>query len=108
MKGDATNFIFFADETWFCTRALILAHVGVNQIYCIEKHVSINPRCMNTDAVECFFGDSRQFIGGSTNKMTAKGMGHAATKSSACSNGRHYVHGNNKTAHGALVRQEKF
>ena len=54
VKGDASEFNFFADETWFCIRALILAHVGTIQIYCIEKRVCINPRCMNTDAVEWF------------------------------------------------------
>ena len=62
---------------------------------------------MNTDAVEHFFGDARQFIGGSTDKMSARGMGYAAAKSTACNNGRHNVHGNNKTAQ-HLNRQSKF
>ena len=63
---------------------------------------------MNTDAVEWFSRDAHQFVGGSTNKMSAKGMGQAATKADACSNGRHAVHGNNKAAHDALVRQNKW
>ena len=108
LAEDATEFNFFADETWFCIKALLLAHVGAIQIYCVEKRVSINPKTMNTDAVEWFFGDVRQFIPGSTNKVNAKGMSHGATKSSACSRGRHIVHGNNKKAADALIRPTKF
>ena len=107
LSEDATEFNFFADETWFCIRALILAHVGAISIYCVLKRVSINPKKMNTDAVEWFFGDVRQFIPGSTNKVGAKGMGHGASKASACTNGRHLVHGNNKKAADALCRPKK-
>ena len=75
----------------------------------VLKRVSINPKKMNTDAVEWFFGDVRQFIPGSTSKVSApKGMGHRATKASACTNGRHLVHGNNKKAADALCRPKKF
>ena len=34
-KGEATEYNFFADETWFCIRSLLLAHAGAIQIYCI-------------------------------------------------------------------------
>ena len=54
MKGDATNFIFFANETWFCTRALMLAHVAEIQLFCINMKVSINPGVMNTNKIEHF------------------------------------------------------
>ena len=62
---------FFAEETWFRIRALILTHVCVIEICCIQKHVSVNPRSMNTDTVERTFGDKRQMVGGSHNKLTA-------------------------------------
>ena len=52
------NAIFFY-ETWFCIQALILAHVGAIQLYCVEEGESINPRSMNTDVIEWFFGDGR-------------------------------------------------
>ena len=80
--------------------------MGAIQIFCIEKNFSINPRSMNTDAVEHFLGDARKMNSGRTDKVNAKGMGHAASKASACNKGRHYVHGNNNTAH--LNRQKRF
>ncbi len=36
-KEKATEYNFFAAETWFCIRALILAHVCVIEIFCIKK-----------------------------------------------------------------------
>ena len=53
---------------------------------------------MNTDVVECFFGDGRQMVGGSTNKMTLRQCGHAGFKAGAFSAGQHGVVGNNRTA----------
>ena len=57
-KGDADEYIVFADETWLCILALILAHVGAIQIYCTGKNFSINPRSVNTDNVELSFRDA--------------------------------------------------
>lgn len=57
--GEAMEFNFFAKETWFCIRALLLSHVTAIQIYCIEKHEKINPRSMNTDAVVNHFANAR-------------------------------------------------
>ena len=48
----ATEFIFFADETWFCIKSLLLAHITVIQIYCVSKGQCVSPRTMNTDTVE--------------------------------------------------------
>ena len=56
----------------------------------------INPRCMNTDAVEWFFCDALQSIGGSANSVTPRGMYAAGTKSAAYQNGQHKLVGNNK------------
>jgi hypothetical protein len=50
----ATEYNFFANETWFCIKPLLLAHITVAQIYCVMKGESISPRTMNTDTVECF------------------------------------------------------
>ncbi len=54
----ATEYIFFANETWFCIKSLLLGHVMVMHIYCLIKGKSISPRTMNTDTVEWFFGDA--------------------------------------------------
>ncbi|EJK46778.1 hypothetical protein THAOC_34538 [Thalassiosira oceanica] len=59
---EATEYNFFADETWFCLRALILVHVALIQEYCIKKKVSINPKSLNTDVCEWFFGNGRQMV----------------------------------------------
>ena len=107
LQGVATEYKFFANETWFCIKALLLAHVGAILLFCIDMKVSINPRVMNTDKVEHFSGDDRQFIGGSTEKMSARGLRYAAARLTACNNGRHNVHGNNKTAK-HLNRQKRF
>jgi hypothetical protein len=73
----ATEYNFFANKTWFCIKSLLLAHITVIQIYCVMKGESISPRTMNTDTVEWFFGDARQMVGGSTNKLTAAGFDRA-------------------------------
>ena len=107
-KGDATEFNFFADETWFCIRALLLSHIAAIQIYCIEKGVSINPKSMNTDVVEWFFGDARQMVGGSTNKMTANQMNRAGKKANAFTAGKHNMVGNNATVDNHFGRNRKY
>jgi hypothetical protein len=62
-----TEYIFFAEETWFCIKSLLLAHITVIQIYCVSKGKSISSQTMNTDTVGWFFGDAWQMVGGSTN-----------------------------------------
>jgi hypothetical protein len=39
----ATEYIFFADETWFCIKSLLLGHVAVMHIYFVIKGKSISP-----------------------------------------------------------------
>ena len=51
-KGEATEFNLFTDETFFCICALILAHVSMIEIYCIQRNEEIRPRIMNTYTVE--------------------------------------------------------
>ncbi len=51
----ATEYNFFANETWFCIKLLLLGHVAVMHIYCVIKGKSISPRTMNTDTVEWVF-----------------------------------------------------
>jgi hypothetical protein len=38
----ATKLIFFANETWFCIKSLLLRHVTVISIYCVIKGKSIS------------------------------------------------------------------
>ena len=78
----ATEYNIFANETWFCIKLLLQAHSTVIQIYCVMKGESICPRTMNTDTMEWFFGDARQMVGGSTNKLTAAGFDQADKKAS--------------------------
>ena len=52
LKEGGNGIHFFADETWLCIRALILAHVCVIKIFCVKKNVSGNLWSMSTDTVE--------------------------------------------------------
>lgn len=97
-KGEADEYNFFAPETWFCIRALLLGHIAVIQYYCLDRGESINPSSMNTDVVEWFFGDARQMMGGSTNKLNALGFNRADQKSNAFNAAKSNLVGNN--AHG--------
>ena len=107
-NGEATEFNFFAQETWFGIRSLILAHVCAIQMYSVQNGQKVNPRSMNTDVVEWFFGDGRQMVGGSTNKMTARQWNHAGFKAAAFNAGKHGLVGNNKTGVNMFDRHYKF
>jgi hypothetical protein len=76
----ASEYIFFADETWFCIKSLLLGHITAIEIFCIQNGEKINPRSMNTDTVEWHFGNARQMVGRSTNKLTAAGFDNADKK----------------------------
>ncbi len=106
-EGEATEYNFFADETWFCIRSLLLAHVATMQVYCIEKGEKINPLSMTTDQVEWFFGNARQMNGGSTNKMTGRGMKHSVKKVNAANAAKYRIVGNNATGAKILERQKR-
>ncbi|KAL7533595.1 hypothetical protein ACHAXR_005333 [Thalassiosira sp. AJA248-18] len=107
-KKEATEYNFFADETWFCIRSLLLAHVAAIEIYCVRKSVSINPSSMNTDTVEWFFGDARTMLDGSTNKLPVLGFNHADTKQSAFNAARCNLQGNNATGENIFGRKNFF
>ena len=102
----ASEYNFFADETWFCIKALIFSHVSAVQIYCVERGVSINPRAMNTNTVEWFFGDARQMVGGATNKMTAGAMNSAGKKAQAHNAAKMDIVGNNATGENLFGREK--
>ena len=106
-SDDADEYNFFARETWFCLRALILGHVALIQKYCVEMNEEINPKSVNTDICEWFFGDGRQMVGGSTNKLTARGWNNADYKAGAFNAGRHgLAKGNNASGENAFKRQK--
>lgn len=107
-KEKATEYNFFAEETWFCIRALILAHVCVIEIFCINKNVCVNPRSMNTDTVEWTFGDERQMVGGSHNKLTALGFDRGDKKSNAFNAAKCRLVGNNKDGENFFQRKRKY
>jgi hypothetical protein len=93
----ATEFNFFADETWFCIKVLLLGHVTAIDIFCAKNGERINPRTMNTDTVEWHFGNARQMVGGSTNKLTAAGFDNADKKASTFNAANMAIVGNNSS-----------
>ncbi len=80
----------------------------VMQIYCLIKGESISPRTMNTDTVEWFFGDARQMVGGSTNKLTAAGFDRADKKASTFDAVKFSLVGNNSTGENIFGRNKRF
>ena len=108
-KKHATDYIFFANETWFCIKSLLLlGHITVMHIYCVIKGESIIPQTMNTDRVEWFFGDARQMVGGSTNKLTAAGFDRADKKASTFNAAKLYLVSNNSTGDNIFGRNKRF
>ena len=77
-------------------------------ICCVIKGESISPRTMNTDTVECFFGDARQMCGGSTNKLTAAGFNRADKKASKFNAAKFSLVGNNSTGDNIFGRNKRF
>ncbi len=104
----ATEYIFLADETWFFIKSLLLGHVAVMNVNCVIKGESISPRTMNTDKVEWFFGDARQMVGGSTNKLTAAGFNHADKKARTFNAAKISLIGNNSTGDNIFGRNKRF
>ena len=45
--------------------------------------MQINPRVINTDAVERLFGDTRSMVGGATNKLRVKSANATDRKAGA-------------------------
>ena len=99
---------FFANETWFCIKSLLLGHVTVIQLCCVMKGESISPQTMNTDTVEWFFGDARQMVGGSSNKLTAAGFDRADKKASTFNYDKFSLVDNNSTGHNVFGRNKRF
>ena len=93
----ASEYIFFADETWFCIKSLLLGHITAIEIFCIQNGEKINPRSMNTDTVEWHFGNARQMVGRSTNKLTAAGFDNADKKASTFNAANMAIVGNNSS-----------
>ena len=72
------------------------------------KAKSISPRTMNTDTVEWFFGDARQMVGGSTNKLTAAGFDQADKKARTFNAAKFYPVGNNSPGANMFGRNKKI
>ena len=86
----------------------MLGHVTVIQLYCVMKGESISPQTMNTDTVEWFFGDARQMVGGSSNKLTAAGYDRADKKASTFNHANFSLVGNNSIGHNMFGRNKRF
>ena len=81
--------------------------MAARQKYCVEMNEEINPKSVNTDICEWFFGHGRQMVGGSTNKLTARGWNNADYKAGAFNAGRHgLAKGNNASGENAFKRQK--
>jgi hypothetical protein len=104
----ATAYNFFADETWFCIKSLLLGHVTVIQLYCVMKDESIIQKAMNTDTVEWFFGNARQMVGGSSNTLMAAGFDQADKKASMFNYAKFSLVVNNSTGHNMFGRNKRF
>jgi hypothetical protein len=61
---------------------------------------------MNTDTVEWFFGDARQMVGGSTNKLTAAGFDRADKKASTFNAAKFSLVGNNSAGANMFSRNK--
>ena len=77
-------------------------------IYCVIKGESISLRTMNTDMVEWFFGDARQMVGGSTNKLTMSGFDQAYKKASLVNATKFLLVGNNSTGVNIFGRNKNY
>jgi hypothetical protein len=73
----------------------LLGHVTAIDIFCAKDGERIDPRTMNTDTVEWHFGNARQMVGGSANKLTAAGFDNANKKASTFSTANMAIVGNN-------------
>ncbi len=64
---------------------------------------------MNTDTVKDFFGDARQMVGGSTNKLTAAGFDRADKKVSTFNAAKFVLLvGNNSTGGNMFGSNKRF
>jgi hypothetical protein len=72
------------------------------------KSESISPRTLNTDTVEWFFGNARQMVGGSSNKLSAAGFDQADKKASTFNLAKFSLVGNNSTGHNVFGRNKRF
>ena len=66
----------------------------------------INPRVINTDIVEWFFGDMRSMVGSATNKLRAKPAIAADRKAGMFNRGRHRVVGNKNSGTNSVKREQ--
>jgi hypothetical protein len=96
-KKHTLEYIFFADETWFCIISLLLGHVTAIKIFCVRNGKKINPQTMNVDTVEWHCGNARQMVGGSTNKLTAASFDNANKKASTFNMVNMAIAGNNSS-----------
>ena len=97
-RKERAEWNFFADDTWNCIQMLVMSHLVLIQIYCIEKGMKLVPRKLNTDPCENYFGNGRQMVGGSTHAMTTSQWGHADAKAGLAEAANFAAIGNSKNS----------
>jgi hypothetical protein len=63
---------------------------------------------MNTDTVECFLGDARQMVDGSTNKLMGAGFGRPDKKARTFNSSKFSLVGKNSTGANMFGKNSKF
>ena len=106
-KGRRTEFHFFADDTWRCIQMMVLGHVVVIEVWCLQRRMKVNPKVMNTDPVEHHFGNLRQMIAGSHAGFTSVSASQADTKYGLAKTANYNVVENNKCADGWGISKVK-
>jgi hypothetical protein len=94
-KKRALEYNFFENKTWFCIKSFLLGRVTAIKIFCVRNSKKINPQTMNMDTVEWHFGNARQMVGRSTNKLTAASFDIADKKAGTFNMANMAIVGNN-------------
>ena len=81
--------------------------VSMIDMYYIQLKEETRSRSMSTDTVEWEFGNGRQIVGGSHNKLTALGFDRSDKKSNVFNAAKCRLVGNNKTGKNFFKRAKR-
>ena len=85
-----------------------MSQVAVIEIYCVQRSEEVNPFCMTMDTDGNTFGEERQTVGGSHNKLSALGFGRGDNKTSVASTAKYTLVGNNKNVENFFKRDKNI
>ena len=86
---------------------LILSHVVVIQLYCVNKKMKVHPKRITTDPCEKHFGNARQCVGGSRTAMVTAQWGDADAKAGLAEKANYAAVGNNRCSEEYFPRYRK-